>query len=65
MGSALERLAAVRITPSQSITDALAQLDRAGTGVLLVIDDADRLLGVLTDGDFRRAVLAGVPWATA
>jgi dTDP-glucose pyrophosphorylase/CBS domain-containing protein len=56
-----ERLDAVRIQPSCSITDALAHLDRAGSGVLLVTDGEDRLLGVLTDGDFRRAVLAGTP----
>lgn len=61
ISSAMERLAAVQIAPSRSITDALAQLDRAGTGVLLVTDEGDRLLGVLTDGDFRRAVLAGTP----
>ena len=59
--AAEERLAAVRIAPTRSITEALGQLDAAGTGMLLVADADDRLLGVLTDGDFRRAVLAGTP----
>ncbi len=42
-----------------SIRDALALLDRSGVGVALVVDDADILLGLLTDGDLRRALLAG------
>ena len=27
--------------------------------IVLVVDDGDRLIGVLTDGDIRRAILAG------
>jgi dTDP-glucose pyrophosphorylase/CBS domain-containing protein len=45
------------IAPEASITEAMAQLDKAGTGTLLVCDPDQRLLGLLTDGDFRRAIL--------
>jgi dTDP-glucose pyrophosphorylase len=39
---------------------ALARLEAAGTGALVIADDDGMLLGLMTDGDFRRAVLAGV-----
>jgi dTDP-glucose pyrophosphorylase len=53
------RLAAVRASPDATIAEALRQLETAGTGVLLLADETDRLLGVLTNGDIRRAILAG------
>ncbi len=56
---ACERLAATLIEPSATLGEALAQLDAAGVGVLLVAGRGRRLVGVLTDGDLRRAILAG------
>jgi len=41
------------------IREALELLDRSGVGVALVVDDDDVLLGLLTDGDLRRALLGG------
>jgi len=43
-----------------SVRDALAPLDRAGTGFLMVTDADGCLAGVVTDGDIRRAILRGV-----
>lgn len=50
------------ITPPETpISEALARLDVAGTGVLLLAG-ADRcLVGIVTDGDIRRHILAGEP----
>lgn len=45
---------------STSLRQALTQLDRTALGFLLVVDDAGVLVGVLTDGDIRRALLGGV-----
>ncbi|MFH2138225.1 MAG: sugar phosphate nucleotidyltransferase [Candidatus Omnitrophota bacterium] len=42
-----------------SIKEALKRLDSTGQGVLLVVDDQDRLLGAITDGDIRRFILSG------
>lgn len=53
------RLAAVRVSPDATVAEVLRQLEAAGTGVLLVTDEANHLLGVLTNGDIRRAILAG------
>src|SRR3954469_5156704 len=44
-----------------TLRDALATVDRGGAGVALAVDDQGRLCGVLTDGDVRRAILAGIP----
>ena len=53
------RLESVVISPDTTIAEAIAQLDKAGTGVLLLCQ-ADRILfGVITDGDIRRAILLG------
>ena len=45
------------ISPSESIAEAIARLEIAGTGALLVCEPGRKLCGVLTDGDIRRAIL--------
>jgi len=61
---ASELLEMVALLPSTSIAEAIAQLDKAGTGAL-VLCTADRMLfGLLTDGDIRRAILRGVSLET-
>jgi dTDP-glucose pyrophosphorylase/CBS domain-containing protein len=57
------RLRAVIIAPEASISEAMAQLDKAATGVLLICDKVRHLLGLLTDGDFRRAILQRKPFS--
>lgn len=44
-----------------SITDAIKELDAKHIGCVLVTDDADRLLGIVTDGDLRRLIAKGKP----
>lgn len=39
---------------------ALEQLDRYGFGIAIVLDKDNRMIGLLTDGDVRRALLKGV-----
>ncbi len=39
-----------------SMEDAIQEIDRLGIGVTLVISDANRLVGIITDGDIRRAI---------
>ena len=57
---ARRRVNGTKISPMKTITEAVSQLERAETGVLLLCDPQDRLLGILTDGDVRRAILRGV-----
>lgn len=42
------------------ILRAIQMMDRAHAGIALVVDGTDRLIGVVTDGDVRRAILEGV-----
>ena len=46
------------VTRGTLIREAIAQMDRGRTGIVLVVDGENRLLGTLTDGDVRRAILA-------
>lgn len=44
---------------SASVREALMQIDKNAHGVAFVVNDASRLIGVVTDGDIRRALLNG------
>jgi dTDP-glucose pyrophosphorylase/CBS domain-containing protein len=55
------RLASVIVDPDTPIATAIEQLDRAGTGALLLCTEGRRLAGLLADGDLRRAILRDVP----
>jgi dTDP-glucose pyrophosphorylase/CBS domain-containing protein len=47
------------ISPDSSIRSAMKCVDRGACGIALVVDKERHLLGTITDGDVRRAVLAG------
>ncbi len=49
----------VIISPETSLNDAIAKIDASGLQVALVLDTDNTLLGILTDGDIRRAILMG------
>jgi dTDP-glucose pyrophosphorylase/predicted transcriptional regulator len=42
-----------------NIKKAIKQLDIGGLGFCVVVDSKDKVIGVITDGDFRRAILNG------
>ncbi|NJC22903.1 dTDP-glucose pyrophosphorylase [Arthrobacter pigmenti] len=44
---------------SATVREALLAIDRGASSVALVIDESRHLLGIVTDGDVRRALLAG------
>ncbi|MBL0517557.1 nucleotidyltransferase family protein [Aeromonas caviae] len=50
----------VVLSPAHSVRDALAVINEEALRVCLVVDDARHLLGVVTDGDVRRAILNNV-----
>ena len=47
------------VRESGSLRDAMAAIDRGARQIALVVDGDGRLVGVLTDGDVRRALLRG------
>lgn len=46
------------VHPGTSVRDALLAMTKARDGAVAIVDDADKLLGIFTDGDFRRAMTA-------
>ena len=48
------------LTPHTTLREAMARLDATAQGIVLVVDAGRRLLRTVTDGDLRRAALAGV-----
>lgn len=47
----------VAVLPNTTLEKAIGVLDKGGLGIVLVTDADDILLGTLTDGDIRRALL--------
>lgn len=47
------------IKPTETLFDALNKIDNNKKGFLLVIDEKNRVIGTLTDGDLRRAFIKG------
>lgn len=59
------RLQSVLISPQVAISEAINILDQSGLGVLLVADENQKLLGLITDGDIRRAMIHGISFSEA
>jgi len=45
-----------KVSPGTPIADGLMEVTRKGLGMTAIVDDADRVLGVFTDGDLRRVL---------
>jgi arabinose-5-phosphate isomerase len=45
-----------RISPNQPLGAGLVEMSKKGLGMTVVVDPDDRILGVFTDGDLRRAL---------
>jgi dTDP-glucose pyrophosphorylase/predicted transcriptional regulator len=54
-------LAELTVPPEASLREALAAIDRGAIEVVFVRAPDGRIVGTLTDGDVRRAILRGVP----
>ncbi len=49
----------ITIREDAIVKDALKQIDANSEGLLFVVDESGRLIGALTDGDVRRALISG------
>ena len=47
------------VTPQTTVRDAMELVTANASGIVLVVDDERRLIGTVTDGDIRRAILRG------
>ncbi|GGX84084.1 nucleotidyltransferase family protein [Vogesella alkaliphila] len=50
----------VRLSPTQTLREALAIINEEALRIALVVDEWQKLLGIVTDGDIRRALLKGL-----
>ncbi len=54
----------ILIPPDMKMEEAVAVLDREALRLVVIVDDQRRLLGTMTDGDVRRAMLRHLPLDT-
>jgi len=59
-----ELIDSVSLAPTRTVLDAIRALDDTRCGICLVVGPDRRLVGVLTDGDVRRAILQGLSLQT-
>lgn len=45
-----------RVAPDVVLSEALMEMTRKGLGMTAIVDDADKVLGIFTDGDLRRTL---------
>ena len=49
-----------RVLPDVTLRDGLMEMTEKGLGMTAIVDNGNRILGIFTDGDLRRALDAGV-----
>lgn len=60
MGRFIDNVERYVISPNDLINVAIRCIDAGAIGICLVLDDSSRLISTITDGDVRRAMLAGI-----
>ena len=55
----MQNIPNICLNSKKTLLDALKNLDREGSQIVLVVDDEDKLLGTISDGDIRRSLLIG------
>lgn len=48
------------VSPKATVRDGIDRIDKHAKGIVLIVDDERRLVGTVTDGDVRRAILDGI-----
>jgi dTDP-glucose pyrophosphorylase len=48
------------VSYNSNIRNAIKKIDAGGIGFAVVLDEQENVIGVISDGDFRRAVLTGI-----
>ena len=54
-----QRIHDISVRNNSTIREGMQAIDRGACWIALVVDDVNKLLGLITDGDVRRALLAG------
>ena len=56
----MKKIENIKLKQNATIKEALGIIDSGAMQIALVVDDNDKLLGTLTDGDIRRGILRGL-----
>ena len=56
----MSQLTNLVVNPASSVREVMERIDRSGKGIALVLNESQHLIGTVTDGDIRRAILAGI-----
>ena len=56
----MSQLTNLVVNPSSSVRQVMERIDKSGKGIALILDESQHLIGTVTDGDIRRAILAGI-----
>ena len=59
-----EKCKKILVKPSFSLKESLKQIDKSALQVLVVVNEEDNILGIVTDGDMRRAIIKGLDFET-
>ncbi|MEM5557216.1 nucleotidyltransferase family protein [Aliarcobacter cryaerophilus] len=55
----MQNIENIKLKPTATIKESLEIIDKGSMQIALVVDENDKLLGTLTDGDIRRGLLKG------
>ena len=61
MESIVSDVKEVTVPEDTSFGESIKKMDQHKKGIALIIDQKNRLLGILTEGDIRKAILRGIP----
>jgi len=50
----------IKVKQGSKLRNAIKAMDKGGIGIVFVVDNNDRVKGLITNGDFRRKVLQGI-----
>lgn len=56
----MEDIRKLIVHKNTTIKDTMKKIDEGGLGIAFVVDEEKKLVGVVTDGDIRRAILKGI-----
>ncbi len=59
-----EKYRQLLVSPELPLRESLRQMDKGACQLLIVVDDRERVLGVVTDGDLRRAIINNIDFNT-
>ena len=56
----MEKIEKYIVSESVNISTAIKQMDKCGIGFIAIADENGHIIGIVTDGDFRRSILKGI-----